>query len=280
MRKVRGLLSIIRLEDCLISSVAVWIGWTAASRQLAPPNPLPLGLWGLSTFFLVAALNIINDLGDLEIDRLIHGKRALASGKISLRLTEKYLMFMAIGSLVLAISGALMGGGMFTLFLFLVGFGIGVIYEVWLKKRGIAGNLAVAVLVAFPFLLGGSVWRLTPLVLTLSAMAFSTGLAKEIINAVKDIEGDRGRRVTLPLSIGVKPALTIAVLMLTVTIALSTIPVILIGPQVLYIVFMGITDSILVLVMITCFRKPDMAHHLQSLAMAVSIPGIVSISVL
>ncbi len=280
MQRVRGLISVIRLEDCLISAIAVWIGWLAASRQWVPQNPIPLVLWCLSTFLLVGALNILNDMGDLEIDRLIHGKRALASGKISFRLTKRYLLALAIGSLVLASIGAYLGKDILPLIFFLIGMGIGLIYEVWLKKKGFAGNLSIAVLVAFPFLLGGSVNGITPLVLTLCAMAFFTGLAKEIINSVKDIDGDRGTRKTLPLSIGVRPALMISVLLLTVTILLSFLPLYMIGPELLYIVFMGATDSILVFVMFTCFWRPNMAHHLQSLAMAVSLPGIISISVI
>ncbi len=280
MQRVRGLISVMRLEDCLISAVAVWIGWLAASRHWLPQNPIPLVLWCLSTFLLVGALNILNDMGDLEIDRLIHGKRALASGKISLRLTERYLLFIAAGSVVLAFAGALLGGGFLTFLLYLVGFVIALLYEIWLKKRGFTGNIAVAVLVSFPFLLGGSLWGFGPLVVTLVVMAFLTGLAKEIINDVKDMDGDRGKRRTLPFTIGVRSALRIAVLLLTTTIVLSLIPLLIIGPEVLYMVFMGFTDTILVIVMFTCFRRPNLAHHLQSLAMAVSLPGIISISVI
>ncbi len=280
MQRVRGLISVMRLEDCLISAVAVWIGWLAASRHWVPQNPIPLVLWCLSTFLLVGALNILNDMGDLEIDRLIHGKRALASGKISLRLTERYLLFIAAGSVVLAFAGALLGGGILTFLLYLVGFGIALLYEIWLKKRGFTGNIAVAVLVSFPFLLGGSIFGIGPLVVTLVVMAFFTGLAKEIINDVKDMDGDRGKRRTLPFTIGVRSTLRIAVLLLTTTIVLSFIPLFIIGPEVLYMVFMGFTDTILVIVMFTCFRRPNLAHHLQSLAMAVSLPGIISISVL
>ena len=280
MRRVRGLLSIVRLEDCLISAIAVWIGWVAASGHLIPEGPLPVVLWVISTLLLVASLNIINDLGDLEIDRLIHSKRALASGRISLRLTENYLLFIATGSLMFAFGGALVGGDWLTLMLFTVGVGTGMLYEVWLKKLGMVGNVSIAILDSFPFLLGGSIHGINPFVIILCIMAFFTGLAKEIINSVKDIEGDRGIRRTLPLSMGVKPTLMVAVLLLVITVLLSIIPLYLIGPEVLYIVFMGITDSILVMVMFTCFWRPNLAHHLQSLAMAVSLPGIVSISVL
>ena len=97
MKRIRGLVSILRPEDCTISAAAVWIGWIAASGHLLPSHPLPLIFWSLSTFLLVGALNVLNDLGDVKIDRLIHGKRALASGRISLPLTERYLVMTILG---------------------------------------------------------------------------------------------------------------------------------------------------------------------------------------
>jgi hypothetical protein len=42
---------------------------------------------------------------------------------------------------------------------------------------------------------------------------------------------------------------------------------------------MGISDSIMVVVMFIAFRRPTLAHHLQSLGMAASLPAIVSISI-
>ncbi len=278
MKRIRGLVSIIRPEDCLISSVAVWIGWIAASGHLFPSHPLPLIFWSLSTFLLVGALNVLNDLGDVKIDRLIHGKRALASGRISIPLTERYLILTIMGSLALASAAAMTGGNILTFTIFLFGLGIALTYEVWLKKKGIFGNIAVATLFAFPFLLGGSVAGINTLVMILCSMAAVTGLAKEIINGVKDLEGDRGFRKTLPQTIGVNNALMIAALLLLIDITLSAAPVFLVGFSIPYVIFIGAADLILVSVMITSFRRSVIAHYLHNAGMVVSMPGFLLLS--
>jgi 4-hydroxybenzoate polyprenyltransferase len=227
---------------------------------------------------LVGSLNILNDISDLKIDRLIHMKRALASGRISLPLTIRYLLVLISGTVITAIIAAFFSGILPFIF-FLVGLGLAGFYEVYLKRKGLLGNAIVALLFAFPFLLGGSVGGINTLVVILCAMAAIMGMSKEIINGVKDLEGDRGNRKTLPQTIGVKPALSMASILLVISILLSFLPIFVIGPAIIYMVFMGISDSIMVLVMFVSFRRPKAAHHLQSLGIAMALPAIISISI-
>lgn len=279
MKRLRGMLSIIRPEDCAISSIAVWVGLAVSSRRLVPSRPLPLLMWGLSTFFLVAALNILNDMGDLEIDRMIHEKRALASGRISLRLTERYLLGVILASLLFAFIGAMVGKSALPMLIYIIGLGLGLLYEIKLKRLGFLGNIAIAVLFAFPLLLGGSLERITLLLVILCSMAVVNGLAKEVINDVKDLEGDRGKRPTLPQWIGVKPSLSIAGTLIMATVGMSILPLTFVGWSISYIILISICDAILLSVIVLSFRRPMLAHNVHSLGMLASLPAFLSLSI-
>lgn len=279
MRRIRGIFSVIRPEDGLLASFGVWIGWAVAARKFFPSEPLSLILASVSTFFLVGALNILNDMGDLDIDKLIHSKRALASGSISLGFSKFYLLGLLLASTILAISAAVISSSPLLLGIFTAGVTLGLLYEIRFKKRGLQGNIVIAVMVFLPLILGASIHGITPIVVILSIMAFLTALAKEIINDVKDVEGDKGHRSTLPNTVGVKPSLVYAKILLTSVIILSLVPVLMIGIDIPYLIFIGMADLLLLIVMFISYHKPVLAHRLHSMGMVLSLPAFLSLSI-
>jgi len=279
MRRIRGILSVIRPEDGLLASFGVWIGWSVAARKFFPSEPLSLILASLSTFFLVGALNILNDMGDLHIDKIIHSKRALASGSISLGFSKFYLLGLLLASTGMAITAAVISSSPLLLGIFTAGIILGLLYEIRFKKRGLQGNIVIAFMVFLPLILGASIHGITPIVVILCIMAFLTALAKEIINDVKDVEGDRGHRSTLPNTLGVKPAILYSKILLTTVIILSMVPIFMIGLDILYLVFIGIADLLLIIVMFTSYHKPILAHRLHSMGMVLSLPAFLSLSI-
>ncbi|MBN1391161.1 MAG: UbiA family prenyltransferase [Candidatus Thermoplasmatota archaeon] len=278
MKKIHGIISVIRPEDGLFGAVGVYVGWAVASERILPHNFLPVLFSSLSTFLLIGVLNIFNDLGDIDIDRLIHTKRALASGSISEGFSKFYLAGLLLSSAALAILAAFFAHSILLSIIFFSGLVLGLLYEIRFKKQGMPGNITIAILLFLPFLLGASISGITHTVVILCMMAFVTGMAKEIINDVKDVEGDRGHRKTLPNTLGVKPSLLLAIVFLILTILISAIPVLLEGVIVPYMVFIGTADLILVSVMIISFYRPVIAHRLHSLGMVLSIPAFLSLS--
>ncbi|MBN1539801.1 MAG: UbiA family prenyltransferase [Candidatus Thermoplasmatota archaeon] len=278
MKRIRGTISVIRPEDGLFGAVGVYVGWAVASGRFLGGNFLPVLFSSLSTFLLIGVLNIFNDLGDIDIDRLIHSRRALASGAISEGFSKFYLAGLLLSSAALAIIAAFFAHSVMLPIIFFAGLILGLLYEVRFKKQGFPGNLTIAVLMFLPFLMGASVSGITPTVIVLCMMAFVTGVAKEIINDVKDVEGDRGRRRTLPNTLGVKPSLLFAIVFLMLTIIISAIPLFLEGLMVTYLVLIGIADLLLISVMVISFYRPVIAHRLHSLGMVLSIPAFLSLS--
>ena len=278
MRKVRGIISVLRPEDGSLGAVGVYVGWAVASGKLISADIVPMVLASISTFLLVGVLNIFNDLGDIDIDKLIHSKRALASGSISEGFSKYYLIALLLSSAALAVMAAVLAGAIMLPLIFIIGLLLGLMYELRLKKQGLPGNIVIGILIFLPFLIGGSLVGITPTIVILCLMAFVTGMAKEIINDVKDAEGDKGRRKTLPHTLGIKPSLLFAIVFLFLTIIISVIPILIEGMMVTYMVFIGLADLLLVSVMIISFYRPVVAHRLHSLGMVLSIPAFLSLT--
>ena len=278
MRKLRGLISMIRPEDGVFGAFAVWIGWVVASGNIFPRRPVPLILASLSTFFLIGALNLLNDIKDIRIDRLIHSKRALASGIFSPVFSAYYMLLLLLLSGFSAILASYLASEVLVLIIFGGGLIMGFLYEIRFKNKGYSGNLIIALMVSLPFLLGASLVSISSLIVVICIMAFLTGLAKEIINDVKDLKGDLGLRMTLPAVHGTKFSLAFAILFLSMAIGFSIIPLFIVGPNIPYMVLIGTADLILLAVMIISYKGPMLAHWLNSLGMVLSLPAFLSLS--
>ncbi len=279
MSSLRGIISIIRLEDGILGAFGVWMGWVVAANELFPSDPFPMLLSSLSIFFLVGGLNIWNDMEDIDIDKLIHNRRALPSGRISFNFSKIYLCSLLLLSASFAITASVLAGNALLLVIYLVGITLSLLYEKRLKEKGLLGNLTIAIMVFLPILLGASITGINLIVGILCLMVFITSMAKEIINSVMDIEGDRGFRKTLPQTIGVNNALLIAAILLLIDITLSATPMFMVGFSIPYVIFIGVADLILVSVIITSFKRPVIAHYLHNAGMVVSMPGFLLLSI-
>jgi len=94
-----------------------------------------------------------------------------------------------------------------------------------LKRRGLAGNLAIGYLVGSTFLFGGLAVGPLGAVGILASMAALSTIGRELIKDVEDMPGDRelGLR-TLPLTHGVRVATWLAMLFIAAAMTLSPLP--------------------------------------------------------
>jgi 4-hydroxybenzoate polyprenyltransferase len=85
------------------------------------------------------------------------------------------------------------------------------VYSVWLSKRWYIKNPLIAAVCSTPALLGWLVGTTThPATWYILTSIYCTFLSREIIKDVEDIRANHGRRVTLPMVIGISGALKIA----------------------------------------------------------------------
>ncbi|MEW6413354.1 MAG: geranylgeranylglycerol-phosphate geranylgeranyltransferase [Candidatus Zixiibacteriota bacterium] len=223
MFKLLETLKLIRAVNCLIAMAGVWVG--AYMTWLRPVYYAPAAA-GLAAFLICAAGNIINDLLDIEIDRVSHPGRVLVKGTVSTR----YALILSICFNVVAIGLAL------TVSLPLTGLAVIVIcllylYNYRLKKIPLAGNVVISLLAGLTFLTGGFAvdYRMAlylPGPLIAAVFAFFMNLVREIIKDVHDVEGDRALGVkTLPQVIGEQKAIMVALSLFFALVLLTLAPI-------------------------------------------------------
>ncbi|MFW9884054.1 MAG: geranylgeranylglycerol-phosphate geranylgeranyltransferase [Candidatus Thorarchaeota archaeon] len=194
-------LSIIRPQNCFIGSLTVIAGFLMSYRQdpiLNLLNTLSILAFAYITYFTIAAgSNVVNDIYDIEIDKINRPHRALPSGKMTIR---QAWIYVAVLSAVGLIFGFLTGP--WSTLIVLVFIAIGYAYAAKVKTWGLAGNFMVAFSFAFGVLYGSFVYAeqtMSYMIPIPSWLFFLTAFmilqARETIKGAEDVEGDRVRDV-------------------------------------------------------------------------------------
>jgi geranylgeranylglycerol-phosphate geranylgeranyltransferase len=174
--------------NSVMTALAVFIG----GFIVIGPNPAyffslaPLYLAMLSAFLIIGAGNTINDVMDIESDKINRPKRPIPSKKISKR---KALAF----SIVLFAVGITLSGFVNWITFFIAAFNsaVLVVYSTTLQNKVLLGNIAVSYLVGSAFLFGGAAVMDLKLPLLLMLLASLANMSREIVKDLEDIEGDR-----------------------------------------------------------------------------------------
>ncbi len=175
----------------------------------------------IATVFIAAAGNIINDIYDVEIDKVNKPDKIMVGKSISEK-TANYLFiaFTVIGVGVgFYLSNQIEKPEFFGFFIVISA--LLYLYASFLKSILLIGNIAVSFLVAFSLIIVG-LFDLFPainfvnqdyqsfvfkIVLNYALFAFYLNLMREIVKDIEDIDGDKkGEINTLPIAIGRKRA--------------------------------------------------------------------------
>ncbi|MHA3962405.1 MAG: geranylgeranylglycerol-phosphate geranylgeranyltransferase [Candidatus Thorarchaeota archaeon SMTZ1-45] len=198
-------LSIIRPQNCIIGGLTVIAGVAMAYRMAQVGSGitdyLHLFIYGYITYFFVAAGgNVVNDIFDIEVDKINRPHRALPSGRMTVKQAWAYVVFLSMTGLLFAILTGPYSA--LIVFCFLV---IGYLYAAKVKALGLAGNFMVAFSFAFGILYGAFAYGETiglPLTNAIPLphwlfffTAFLILQARETIKGAEDVEGDRARDV-------------------------------------------------------------------------------------
>ena len=179
----------------------------------------------LSVAGFMAGWNTLNDVNDLEADRINRLERPIPSGRVSLESARRFgllMMGISVAALVAIIihaertfDGLVWWDSiviwMMAFFLFTSYEYDGMPFTPCLKCQGFKGNLAISVLVSVLLVFGaaavGEGLEVLPWLVAVAALAINT--AREIIKDVQDLAGD-AERTTLPMQIGPQQARTYA----------------------------------------------------------------------
>jgi geranylgeranylglycerol-phosphate geranylgeranyltransferase len=243
--KIKALWELTRLEHGLMYGIGVIIGIVVSSGLEIQIQKVLFGI--LTAIFLQAAAFSLNDYFDYEVDlKNKRMDRPLVRGELS-------------RNTALLIPILLTPPGFLSAFLisfeaFLLAFLItvaGFLYDVKLKEFGFAGNLYIAFSMAAPFIFGSVVALnvITPAVAVLASIAFLSGVGREIMKGIEDVEGDSLRDAkTIARTRGVMVAAKCSAFIFILSVLLSPIPFLFVDKFIFdfkYLIPVLITDFIL-----------------------------------
>lgn len=162
------------------------------------------------TAFLVTAHSMVhNDIVDYEIDKINAPNRAIPSGKVTITEAKIWALFLLLLALFFGYLIDLNIGLSFPFSIFWAGLNIFILdmYNLYLKKSGILGNLIIGYVVLALFLYADIVINtsLTLRTESIGLYAFFLIWGREVYKGIRDIEGDRAHGIkTIPVRFGAK----------------------------------------------------------------------------
>jgi len=184
----------------------------------------------LSGMLITAGANVINDICDIEIDRINKPQRVLPSGRLGAPAARRLMIILFVCGIIFSIFislAATLIAAATTLVL--------VAYSLWLKRQPLIGNLAVSVATALAFIYGAlaasvglksvseiATWHagIFPAV-----FSFFFHFGREVVKDIEDQAGDRAASArTLPLAYGLTAAQITATLAFAILAGVMLIP--------------------------------------------------------
>jgi geranylgeranylglycerol-phosphate geranylgeranyltransferase len=203
MRTLKALVIIVRPHNVAAAALSVAVGFSLTRTGARPHWPwLLLAAAALAT----AAGNTINDIYDVDIDRVNKPARPLPAAAVSMKAAIGLYASFVAAALVVSRFLAPAAAAWIVAWIVLLH-----LYSWRLKRMYLAGNLLVALVAASGFALGSFAGGNLVAGAVPAAFAFFFVVGREIVKDVDDIEGDRSCRArTVPIVSGRRAALTTA----------------------------------------------------------------------
>jgi geranylgeranylglycerol-phosphate geranylgeranyltransferase len=242
MLKPSGVLKLVRPVNAAIAFLAVMSGAAAVSKTFLGPEVF---LGAVSASLILMSGNAVNDVFDIESDKINRPNRPLPRGDLSARQAVYISLILSGLALILAYSinfRCFLVASFYAAIFF--------VYAVWLKPTGLLGNIVVSSGTGMSFIYGSfAVDWLHPLIIIFAICAFILNLGREIVKGAEDIEGDRARKCrTIAISCGLHTAGLVVVLLYAVVLPLSVTPFLLGYTGMYYLLAILVADLVVVAV--------------------------------
>jgi len=237
--------------NVLLTFISVWL---AASISPGFSVSFRVLFAALSASFILAGANAINDIFDLEIDRINRPNRPLSGGVISVNAAWTFFSISYVAGLTLAAFC-----GVWLLLIALVTAVALILYSTHLKRTAVWGNGLVSVAAGLTFVYGAEAvhdWQAGVLP---GLFAFFFHFGREVLKDMQDVKGDRkGEAWTLPAKYGFGRARQLIVFLFLLLIGVTLIPYIFSDYNSLYlsVLIIGV-HSVLIYVVVLLNRQPD-----------------------
>ena len=271
----RGAIKLIRPVNCVMIGFPVIVGAFVSK----PPSVLPaqLALGFLTGFFICAYSMVVNDVYDVDVDRVNRPDRPLPSGSVSMREANA----ISTATLVAGLACAALSLDLLALIVAAVYAFLSWLYNSRGKKAGLWGNLIVASSLAIPFIYGGAVARgslLGSLLLMMALTAFFSGVGREVVKAMADVEGDAKRDVnSVARKRGLAPASRIGALFFLLAVVTSWVPLLTGLANEVYAIGVIVPDAIFAYLAaaIVYRHDPSSALRVKNIALAGMTVGLI-----
>ena len=182
MNPIMPYIKMLRPANALMAGAAVVLGaWLARSADLRS-----IFLLVIAAISAVGYGNVINDIKDIDTDRISHPQRPLPKKELTPSSASILAFFLFSFSLVNAfLVSPVHGIGTLGPLLLLS------VYAFYFKGTPLAGNILVSLLVAYALVFGGLKAPLVNRLFVPALLAFLLNLAREIIKDFQDEAGDR-----------------------------------------------------------------------------------------
>lgn len=270
-------LALVRPINSFMIGTAVLVGMAVISPTSLTSIRAVIGF--LVGFLISAFAMVINDIYDVEIDRVNDPGRPIASGRISRRTGVVFAVLLLIAGLS---SSLLLTTSNFVIALIFAIISWG--YSFWGKRNGFLGNMMVAASMAVPFIFGGVaavagddisliyLW-------SLALMAFLSGTGREVIKGIADVRGDQERGIrSIALSRGNETASIVGGILLSVAILTSFLPYLIQVVGIVYLLLVLVPNTIFLYTTWRILRdnSPANAEKVKTLALVGMVAGLVA----
>jgi geranylgeranylglycerol-phosphate geranylgeranyltransferase len=212
-----GLVHVVRPLNVVLTAISVLVGGLASYAVL----DIPIVVAAVSASLIAAGGYVVNDIFDVEIDRINRPDRPLPRGDITIHAAKLWYVTLTLTGLIppfflLPISNRIIAlAAVIALFT----------YAAWLKRTPLVGNLVVAMVSGVVFVYGGVIGAAPIISLVPGLLAFAYHLGREILKAAADRLGDEATgAVTVAVLWGERTAMRLAVLPLIAVILVSPLP--------------------------------------------------------
>ena len=271
----RAALALIRPINCAMIGIAVLVG-ELVSRP--PSGPILQSGLGFITGFMICAYSMaVNDVYDVEVDRVNQPSRPIPSGRLSAEAANRVaVVVLAAGVASSAATLNSVAVGLALLYAFLSW-----LYNSWGKKKGISGNLIVASSLAVPFIYGGVISGGAvggSLLLMMATTSFLAGVGREVVKAMADTAGDEKRGVASIARVkGLRAASWVGAAFFIAAVITSWTPLTLRVSNQFYNFGVLVPDAVFVYLAFSILRSPDQqnAHKVKRLALGGMLAGLI-----
>ncbi|MEA1987294.1 MAG: geranylgeranylglycerol-phosphate geranylgeranyltransferase [Candidatus Marinimicrobia bacterium] len=216
--KIISYFKISRPINILLGSTAVLISATFFQNF---PDILNIIFAMMVVMFLNAGANCVNDIYDIEIDKINRPNRSLPAGKLSINEVKNFAVILfLIGNGI----SFYLGNFPFIISL-IIATPLMVLYASKLKKIALIGNLLVSFILGLTFIFASTVFGNYMIGVVPAVLAFLLTLIREIVKDMEDIDGDKKYGAnTLPIFLGIERTKIIVSALMMLLVVVIIIP--------------------------------------------------------